>query len=48
MNMNRADEKITADVLVGADGLARAIRFVQAINEPTTGLKPEMKGTSNE
>ncbi|MEP6706760.1 MAG: hypothetical protein ABJC05_04545, partial [Pyrinomonadaceae bacterium] len=29
MNMNRVDEKVTADVLVGADGLARAIRFVQ-------------------
>ncbi len=39
MNMNRADEKIKADVLVGADGLARAIRFVQLINEPNSGLK---------
>ncbi len=29
MNMNRVDEKVKADVLVGADGLARAIRFVQ-------------------
>jgi len=48
MNMNRADEKIKADVLVGPDGLARAIRFVQAINEPIAGLKPETKGTDNE
>ena len=48
MNMNRADEKIKADVLVGADGLARAIRFVQPINEANSGLKPETKGTSNE
>lgn len=48
MNMNRADEKITADVLVGPDGLARAIRFVQAINEPIARLKPETKGTNNE
>jgi hypothetical protein len=29
VNMNRVDEKVKADVLVGADGLARAIRFVQ-------------------
>lgn len=29
MNMDRADERVKADVLVGADGLARAIRFVQ-------------------
>lgn len=39
MNMNRADEKIKADVLIGADGLARAIRFVQPI-ESTAGLRP--------
>ncbi len=39
MNMNRANEKIKADVLVGADGLARAIRFVQPINESSSGLK---------
>ena len=39
MNMNRANEKIKADVLVGADGLARAIRFVQPINETNSGLK---------
>ena len=39
MNMNRANEKIKADVLVGTDGLARAIRFVQSINEPSSGLK---------
>lgn len=39
MNMNRANEKIKADVLVGADGLARAIRFVQPTNEPNSGLK---------
>jgi hypothetical protein len=39
MNMNRANEKIKADVLVGADGLVRAIRFVQPINEPKSGLK---------
>lgn len=29
MNMDRADERVKADVLVGADGLARAIRFVK-------------------
>ncbi len=29
MNMDRADERIKADVLVGTDGLARAIRFVE-------------------
>lgn len=29
MNMERAGELITADVVVGDDGLARAIRFVQ-------------------
>jgi len=29
MNMERAGELITADVVVGEDGLARAIRFVQ-------------------
>lgn len=29
MNMNRVDEKVKADVLVGTDGVARAIRFVQ-------------------
>jgi hypothetical protein len=29
MNMDRAGELITADVLIGDDGLARAIRFVQ-------------------
>ena len=29
LNMDRADEGIKADVLVGADGLARAIRFVK-------------------
>jgi hypothetical protein len=29
MNMDRADEGIKADVLVGTDGLARAIRFVE-------------------
>jgi hypothetical protein len=40
MNMNRSDEKIKADILVGADGLARAIRFVQPINESTAGLRP--------
>ena len=40
MNMNRADEKIKADVLVGADGLARAIRFVQPIDESTAVLRP--------
>jgi hypothetical protein len=28
MNMERADERIKADVLLGNDGLARAIRFV--------------------
>ncbi len=29
MNMDRADEGIKADVLVGTDGLARALRFVE-------------------
>ncbi len=29
VNMDRADQRVKADVLVGADGLARAIRFVQ-------------------
>ena len=29
INVNRANEKVKADVLVGVDGLARAIRFVQ-------------------
>ena len=29
VNMERYDEKVKADVWVGADGLARAIRFVQ-------------------
>lgn len=29
MNMDRFNERIRADVLVGADGLARAIRFVE-------------------
>ena len=29
MNMERAGELITADVVIGNDGLARAIRFVQ-------------------
>jgi len=32
MNMNRADERVKADVLVGPDGLPRAIRFVMAID----------------
>jgi hypothetical protein len=29
MNMDRAGERIKADVVVGNDGLARAIRFVR-------------------
>src|SRR6266536_210961 len=29
VNLNRANERVKADVLVGADGQARAIRFVQ-------------------
>ena len=29
VNMDRADERVKADVLVGTDGLARAIRFVR-------------------
>lgn len=32
MNMNRVDERVKADVLVGSDGFARAIRFVKEIN----------------
>lgn len=31
MNMNRADERVKADVLVGPDGVPRAIRFVMPI-----------------
>jgi hypothetical protein len=33
VNMNRADETVKADLLVGADGLARAIRFVSVTNK---------------
>ena len=29
INMDRYNEKVKADVLLGVDGLARAIRFVQ-------------------
>ncbi|HET6889869.1 MAG TPA: hypothetical protein VFH31_02105 [Pyrinomonadaceae bacterium] len=29
VNMDRADERVKADVLVGSDGIARAIRFVE-------------------
>ena len=29
VNVDRADQRVKADVLMGADGLARAIRFVQ-------------------
>ena len=29
VNMDRYGERVKADVLMGADGLARAIRFVQ-------------------
>jgi hypothetical protein len=29
MDMERADERIKADVVLGNDGLARAIRFVK-------------------
>ena len=29
VNIERANERVKADVLFGADGLARAIRFVQ-------------------
>jgi hypothetical protein len=29
MNVERADERVKADVLLGHDGLARAIRFVR-------------------
>jgi hypothetical protein len=29
VNIDRADQRVKADVIVGADGLARAIRFVQ-------------------
>jgi hypothetical protein len=29
MNMERADQRVKADVVVGNDGLARAIRFVR-------------------
>lgn len=32
MNMNRVDERVKADVLIGPDGLARAIRFVNSVN----------------
>jgi hypothetical protein len=40
VNMDRYNEKVKADVLLGVDGMARAIRFVQT-TEPravTTGL----------
>ena len=39
MNIDRADERIKADVLVGTDGLARAIRFVQPADQATSDLK---------
>jgi hypothetical protein len=29
VNMDRASERVKADVLVGSDGIARAIRFVR-------------------
>jgi hypothetical protein len=29
VNLDRANERVKADVLVGSDGQARAIRFVQ-------------------
>jgi len=29
VNMDRANQRVKADVLVGSDGLAQAIRFVQ-------------------
>jgi hypothetical protein len=29
VNMERYDERVKADIWLGADGLARAIRFVQ-------------------
>ena len=29
LNMDRSGDRVKADVLMGADGLARAIRFVQ-------------------
>jgi len=29
VNMDRYNEKVKADVLVGVDGLAHAIRFIQ-------------------
>jgi hypothetical protein len=29
VNMDRADQRVKADVLLGVDGLAHAIRFVQ-------------------
>jgi hypothetical protein len=29
VNVDRSDQRVKADVLLGADGLARAIRFVQ-------------------
>jgi hypothetical protein len=33
VNMERSHEKVKADVLVGVDGLARAIRFVQVVDK---------------
>ena len=32
VNMERSHEKVKADILVGVDGLARAIRFVQVVD----------------
>jgi hypothetical protein len=39
VNMERADEQVMADLLVGEDGLARAIRFVRSVPISTTEEK---------
>jgi hypothetical protein len=36
VNMDRANERVKADVLVGVDGLAHAIRFVSSISNGST------------
>jgi hypothetical protein len=40
MNINRAGERVKAEVLVGQDGLARAIRFVLAVDKSIAGSRP--------
>lgn len=46
VNMDRYNEKVKADVLYGVDGMARAIRFVQSVNntEPGAQASGDLKG----